>query len=252
MIYVIRYMFIVLYTIFWGVVGCILALYDGELVVWVGRQWVGWIYKTCGLEIDIEGLENLDPDQPIVLMANHQSTLDIGAIILAFPHSWRFVAKRELQWVPFFGWVLALSDQIMIDRGNRTKSVASLRVAAERVRNGVNVIIFPEGTRSHDGHLKEFKSGGFHLAIEAGVPIIPATVSGSMRLTPKHSLRVESGRMKVTFGEPIPTAGLTVADRQTLKDQVRVAIEAGFDWTYQDRPEATQERSRSSAPGSAS
>jgi len=243
MIYVVRYFFIVLYTIFWGVVGCLLALIDGEYVVWVGRQWIGWIFRTCGLEIDVEGLEHLDPDQPVVLMANHQSALDIGAIVLSFPHSWRFVAKRELQWVPFFGWVLALSDQILIDRGNRAKSVASLHRAAERVRNGVNVIIFPEGTRSEDGRLKAFKSGGFHLALEAGVPIVPATVSGSMRLTPRHSLRVESGRMKVVFGEPIPTADLTVDDRQELKQRVREAIEAGFDPDYQGRPVAAADGS---------
>ena len=237
MIYAIRYFMIALYTIFWGVVGCIVAPFGGEHVVWVGRNWIGWIFKTCGLEIEVEGLEHIDPDQPVVVMSNHQSALDIGVLVLTFPNSWRFVAKRELQWIPFFGWVLALSDQIMIDRGNRTRSVASLRRAAERVRGGVNVMIFPEGTRSRDGALKEFKSGGFHLAIEAGVPILPATVSGSLQLTPPRSLKVESGKMKVTYGAPIPTEGLAVGDRQALKERVREAIADGFDWDYQPRPE---------------
>ena len=241
MIYVVRYLLIALYTVFWGIVGCIVALFDGELVVWVGRNWLGWIFASCGVKIEVEGLENIAPDQPVVLMSNHQSALDIGALILSFPNSWRFVAKRELQWIPFLGWVLALSDQIMIDRGNRTKSIASLRKAAERVRGGVNVIIFPEGTRSPTGELTAFKSGGFHLAIEAGVPVLPATVSGSRQLTPTRSLRVESGTIKVTYGLPIPTEGLAIADRQALKERVRDAIQDGFDWDYQEpleRPRA--------------
>lgn len=248
MIYVIRYLLIALYTIFWGVVGCLLALVDGEYIVWVGRSWIRWIFATCGLAIEVDGLENIEPDQPVVLMSNHQSALDIGAIVLSFPHSWRFVFKREIAYIPFFGWVMALSDQIMIDRGNRTKAVASLKKAAGRVRGGVNVVIFPEGTRSPTGALTPFKSGGFHLAIEAGVPILPATVSGTLRLTPKNSLRVESGTMKVTYGKPIPTAHLEVEDRQALKQQVKEAIEAGFDWDYQDAPQDDREKSNAAGP----
>ena len=241
-------MLIALCTVFWGIVGCIVAPFSGERVVWVGRNWIGWIFASCGLKIEVEGLENIAPDQPVVLMTNHQSALDIGAVILSFPNSWRFVAKRELQWIPFFGWVLALSDQIMIDRSNRAKSVASLRKAAERVRGGVNVIIFPEGTRSLTGALKAFKSGGFHLAIEAGVPILPATISGSLQLTPKNSLKVESGTIKVRYGVPIPTEELAIEDRRALKERVRAAIQAGFDWDYQQPPETSEATTEAAAP----
>jgi 1-acyl-sn-glycerol-3-phosphate acyltransferase len=249
MIYVIRYLLIALYTVFWGILGCVLALINGEYVVWVGRSWISWIFKTCGLKIDVEGLENIPTDQSVVLMANHQSALDIGALVLTFPNSWRFVFKREIAYIPFFGWVMALSDQIMIDRGNRKSSVASLQKAASRVAGGVNVMIFPEGTRSLTGELKPFKSGGFHLAIDAGVPILPVTVSGSIPLTPKDSFKVESGTMKVTYGVPIPTEGLTTNDRKTLKVAVRDAIQAGFDWDYQQLP--ASEGDRTAAPESA-
>jgi 1-acyl-sn-glycerol-3-phosphate acyltransferase len=231
MVYVFRYVLIALYTVFWGTVACLALCVDrsGESAIWVARNWVGWIFATCGIRAEAEGLEQVERSRPQIFMCNHQSVVDIGALIVTLPVSWRFVAKRELLWIPFFGWALGLSGHVIVDRGRREKAVASLRRAAERVAGGVNVIIFPEGTRSPSGEMGPFKSGGFHLAIESQVPIVPVTVSGSRRITPKRSLRVESGRVKVVFGEPIPTKGLSVEDRQALKDAVRRGILAGYD-----------------------
>ena len=101
------------------------------------------------------------------------------------------------------------------------------------MRRGTNVIIYPEGTRSEEERLGAFKSGGFHLAIQAGVPVIPVSVSGSRRITPKHSLRIERGRIRVRFGRPIPTKDLGLEDRHALKAQVREAILDGFDTDLQ-------------------
>ncbi len=229
MIYVVRYCLIALYTIFWGALATAAAPFSGEAIVWIGRQWIGWIFATCGIRVEVEGLERIREVPVAIYMSNHQSVVDIGAIVLSMPVSWRFVAKKELTYIPFFGWALALSDQIVIDRGNRRRSVESLRRAAERVRAGANVIIFPEGTRSPDGSLQPFKSGGFHLALDAQVPVVPVTVSGSQRLTPKRSLQVRSGTVKVVYGAPIPTAGMTVKDREQLKRAVADAIRAGYD-----------------------
>jgi 1-acyl-sn-glycerol-3-phosphate acyltransferase len=240
--YVVRYLLIVLYTVFWGTLGLLLSAVDrsGESVVWVARNWVRWILATCGVRVERSGLEGLDLSRPYVVMANHQSVFDTAAIVATWPGSFRFVAKRELTWIPFFGWALAASGHVIIDRSNRESSVRSLERAAERVRNGKTVIIFPEGTRQPAGQIGEFKSGGFHLALAAQVPIVPASVSGSSRITPPHSLRVESGRILVRYGEAIPTAGLTLDDRQKLKETVRSAIAAGFE------PELAADR----APGS--
>ncbi len=237
MIYVLRYVACADFTVFWGSVGCIAAIFEhtGEWSVWVARRWLRWCLGACGVTVEAEGLENVAPDQqPFVLMTNHQSIFDVAAIILTLPVSWRFVAKRELTWIPFFGWALALGKHVIIDRSNRETSVRSLRDAAQRVRQGTNVIIFPEGTRSESGTLGEFKSGGFHLAIESQVPIVPATVSGSLRITPKRSLRVESGRILVRYGKAIPTEKLTLDDRNQLKEHVREVILAGFDPELQD------------------
>ena len=247
MIYVYRYLMIVLYTIFWGLVGCVIGLVDrsGEGIIWVGRRWVSWILASCQIEVHCEGLEHVDPKQPCVFMSNHQSVIDIAAIVSTLPVSWRFVAKRELLWIPFFGWVLGMGGHVIVDRGDRERAVKSLKHAADRIRAGTNVIIFPEGTRSPSGTMGPFKSGGFHLAMEAGVPILPITVSGTNRITPKGSLRIESGRVGIRYGAPIPTADLGLEARGQLKDVVRRAIAAGFDRDLQGEasPDPSWERS---------
>lgn len=238
MIYVLRYLLASVYTVFWGLLAMLAALVDrsGESVVWIGRTWVRWILAGCGVHVVCEGCENVDPSQSYVFMSNHQSVFDIAAIVSTMPVSFRFVAKRELLRIPFFGWALALSDQIVIDRNDRDRAVRTLKQAAQRIRGGVNVIIFPEGTRSPTGELRAFKSGGFHLALEAQVPILPITVSGTQRITPKRSLRVESGVVKIRYGKPIPTHGMSVEDRLLLKEEVRSAILQGFDPDFQAAP----------------
>jgi 1-acyl-sn-glycerol-3-phosphate acyltransferase len=243
-IYVVRYLLAALYTVFWGGVACLAAPFDrdGRTVVWVGRRWVSWILRSCGVRVEVDGIERLPRDRGCVYMSNHQSVFDTVAIVATLPVRWSFVAKRELTWIPFFGWALRLGHQIIVDRRNRESSVRSLARAAERVRAGTNVIIFPEGTRSPDASLGEFKSGGFHLAIQAGAPIVPIAVSGSWRITPKRSLRIESGRVLVRYGEPIPTQGLGLDDRAELKRRVRDAILAAFDPELQQGGEAAAQR----------
>lgn len=241
MIYVYRYAMIALYTVFWGILACGVGLVDrsGEKIIWIGRRWISWILATCHIEVECEGLENVDMTQPYVFMSNHQSVFDIAAIVSTIPVSWRFVAKRELVWIPFFGWALGMGGHVIIDRSRRDRAVKTLKQAAERIRSGTNVIIFPEGTRSPTGSMGPFKSGGFHLALEAEVPILPITVSGSQRITPKRSLRIDSGRVKIRYGKPIPTAGLDLERRESLKDEVRRAISAGYDPELQsDHPRA--------------
>ncbi|MGI9590453.1 MAG: lysophospholipid acyltransferase family protein [Myxococcota bacterium] len=229
MIYVLRYLLVALCTVFWGTFGLIAfpLARRGEVVMFVARRWVSWMLACCGIRVEADGLDNLT--EPVVIMSNHQSVFDIAALIHTLPLEWRFVAKKELLWIPFFGWALAAADQVIIDRSDREKSVRSLRRGAERVRGGINVIIFPEGTRSQEAALGPFKSGGFHLALQAGVPVIPVSVSGSSRITPKHSLRIESGTIRVHYGKGLPTAGLGVEARSELKERVREAIVAGFD-----------------------
>jgi 1-acyl-sn-glycerol-3-phosphate acyltransferase len=237
---VLRFLLIAAYTVVCGTGACLASPFDreGRALVWFARRWVAWILATSRVEVLADGLERLPRARPCVYMSNHQSVFDVVAIVATLPVRWKFVAKRELTWIPFFGWALLLSRQVIVDRHDRASSVTSLARAAERVRSGASVIIFPEGTRSPDGALREFKSGGFHLAIQAGVPIVPVTVSGSRAITPPSSLRVEAGRVLVRYGEPIPTEGLRVEDRGALKRRVREAIAKGYEPALQDAPPA--------------
>jgi len=248
-IYVARYLMVALCTVVWGTIGLVLfpIARRGRGVMFVARNWIAWMLACCGVRVEAEGLENLS--EPVVIMSNHQSVFDIAALIHSLPLEWKFVAKKELLWVPFFGWALGAADQVIIDRSNRERSVQSLRHAADRVRGGVNVIIFPEGTRSPEAGLAEFKSGGFHLAIQAGVPVIPVSVSGSSRITPKGSLRIERGSIRVRYGRPIATAGLVVEDRNRLKEQVRSAILGGLTAEEQGQPAPAPSLSRVGVAG---
>ncbi len=235
MIYVLRYSLVAIYTVFWGTLGILLFIFirEGRAVPWVVRNWTKWIMASCGIRYRVEGAEGVVDAQPCVIMSNHQSVFDIAVLANTLPVSWKFVAKRELLRIPFFGWAMALGDQIMIDRSNRERSVESLAVAAKRVAGGVNVIIFPEGTRQPGPGVGELKSGGFHLAMQAGVPIQPVSISGSRRITPRGSLRIESGEILIRYGKPIPTHDLAEDDRAALKQRVADAIEAGIDFSRQ-------------------
>jgi len=234
---------VTLNTVIFGLPVVLVSFLDpsGRVALNLVRAWNLVNLFVYRLEVEVEGVDRIPRDTPLVIMSNHQSMLDIAALVKTLPIDFRFVAKKELVRVPFFGWALWSSGQIIVDRQNRARSVASLRRAAKRIRSGVNVIIFPEGTRSRDGRLGPFKSGGFHLAIQAQVPILPATVSGSHRISRKGSLRVRRGaKVKIHYGDPIPTRGLAIADREALKDRVRRAIERGYDPKLQ--PEASTAR----------
>src|SRR5690606_5137224 len=147
-----RIALLALYTLIIGIPVIAVSPFDREsrLVRPLARTWIRWILTTFRIRVEVEGLEHVPTHAPVILMSNHQSLLDIAALIHTLPRtmSWRFVAKKELVRVPIFGWCLVTTGQIIIDRGNRERAVRSLRRAAERIRGGASVIVFPEGTRS--------------------------------------------------------------------------------------------------------
>jgi len=175
----------------------------GAAVPRAARLWSRLMLAAVGARVDYEGLERLDPRRPYVFIANHQSSVDIWVLLAALPLTVRFVAKRELRNVPVIGWALSASGSIFVDRADRGRAIGSLRGAAERVRAGVSVILFAEGTRSRDGDLLPFKKGPFHVALQAGVPVVPIAICGSGDVLPARSLRVRPGPVFVRLLEPI-------------------------------------------------
>jgi len=204
----------------------IVAFFDRRGRVWwtFARLWGQTIYASAWSPIRSSGFDSLTWDQPCILMANHESYMDVPAIIAACPVPIRFVARREVFKTPIMGQAMWMTGQIPVDRSNREKSIESLRKAAKKIADGRTVLVFPEGTRSRDGRLQHFKKGGFMLAIDAQVPIIPIGLSGTRSVVPRGSRSFRPGVVGLSVGEPIKTHGLTVEDRDHLMEQVHESL----------------------------
>ena len=199
---------------------------SGDRVLDLARSWSGWITSFAGVTIEVENRAKLIAEQPYVFMANHASSLDIWAVFVAIPRRIRLIAKKQLARIPLFGWVMWAGRFIFIDRQNSIAARRSIEEAGERIRNGDSVLIFPEGTRTRDGSLGAFKKGGFHLAVRAGVPIVPVALKGTRELMPRGSYLLRRGTIRVIIGEPIATQGLSEAERTILSERVRGIVAA--------------------------
>jgi 1-acyl-sn-glycerol-3-phosphate acyltransferase len=213
-------------TIVGAVAALLSRLFDssGDTVLVLARWWSRAICSLSGVKIEVEGGGALDHTHSYVFMANHLSTIDIWALYVALPLPVRMIAKKQLASIPLFGWAMWAGRFIFIDRQNGVSARRSIERATERIRAGASVLLFPEGTRSRDGQLQPFKKGGFHMAIDAGAPIVPVALQGTRELMPRGSLRVKPGRVKVTIGAPIPTEGLGADDRNALLERVHGTI----------------------------
>jgi 1-acyl-sn-glycerol-3-phosphate acyltransferase len=216
----------VVYTVFWASLGILTwpLSPSGDLYLEYARIWSGWILKSLGIPLAVVGRERMDPEQTYVLMSNHQSVFDIFALFRGVDQPLRMVAKRGLFWIPILGWSMWMCGFIPIDRSNRESAIRSLDRAARRIRAGVSVLVFPEGTRSRDGNLHPFKKGGFMLALKAGVPVVPVVVLGTDAIMEKGSLRVGRAEVEVRIGRPIAVEGRGAESRDRLMTEVRRAM----------------------------
>ena len=195
----------------------------------VGRWWGKSILRVSGIKVQTKGLENLDPERPCVFMCNHQSNFDILVLFSALPAQFRWIAKAELFRIPLFGRAMRGAGYISIERKDRKKAIQSLKEAAGRIRNGVSVMIFPEGTRSPDGNIGEFKKGGFILAYDAGVPIVPVVINGTWAIMSKDSLKITPGKVRLTILPAVDVANYSKTDKPKLVEDVREKIIKEFE-----------------------
>jgi 1-acyl-sn-glycerol-3-phosphate acyltransferase len=198
----------------------------GERVMPLARLWSRVIMAAAGVRLEVKSRAPLDPGRAYVFMANHASTIDIWAALLGIPISFRFMAKKQLGYIPLFGWALRAARFIFIDRQNAVAARRSIEEAARRIRAGQSVVIYPEGTRTRDGQLAAFKKGGFHLAMTSGAEIVPVAIRGSRALMPAGAFFTRPGKVTLMIDTPIPTAGLTLADRDALVTKVRDRVAA--------------------------
>jgi len=214
-------------TIVLSLIGLAVALFGNreETLHRMARLWGKMNLAAAGIEVRISGLHRLS-SPPYVFMCNHQSALDIHALLAELPLSFKWIAKRQLFSIPIFGWAIKKAGYISIDRENAREALKAIEKAAMRIREGMNIIIFPEGTRSADGNLLPFKKGGFTLAFRAAVPVVPIGIYGSSALQPKGSfVPLKKGVIYIEVGEPIVLEGMEKSRKTQVMDDVRLRIE---------------------------
>jgi len=184
------------------------------------RWWSTVILWAAGIKVRVHGLENVVEDEPHIFASNHISWFDVPALAKILPH-YKFVAKAELFKVPIFGRGMRAVGMIEIQRENRKAAFGAYDLAADKIREGASVVVFPEGTRGRAYPLRPFKKGPFVLAIAAGVPIVPIIVHGTIEIMPKGSLRVHPGTIDVHLLKPVSTTGYDYDHREALMETVR-------------------------------
>jgi 1-acyl-sn-glycerol-3-phosphate acyltransferase len=189
------------------------------------RLWARALVSAAGIELQTENLETIDPEQRYVLVSNHYSYLDIPCILTAVPQPIRFMAKVSLFKIPVFGWALGRAGFIPIDRKNRRTAVKSFDLAADRIRKGNTIVIFPEEGRSRHREMRTFQRGAFLLALKSEQLLLPIALDGTYDIYPAGVWRVKAGRVTLKVGTPIPTAGVSVRDKERLANESRAQIQ---------------------------
>jgi 1-acyl-sn-glycerol-3-phosphate acyltransferase len=189
------------------------------------KLWARMLVKAAGIDLHVENVELIKPDHRYILVANHYSYFDIPVIFAAIPQPIRFLAKVSLFKIPIFGWAIARAGFIPIDRKNRRTAVKSFDMAADRIRKGNTIVVFPEEGRSRTREMRPFQRGGFLLALKSQLPIVPIAIDGTFDVFRVGAKRVTPGRVTVKVTEPIPTAGLTLKAKEALANESRARIE---------------------------
>jgi 1-acyl-sn-glycerol-3-phosphate acyltransferase len=198
---------------------------NGNIIHHYARWWAKIQLLVSGVKVKVSGLEHLDKENPYIYMSNHQGSYDIFALLSCLPVQFRWIAKKELFAIPILGWAMSAANYISIDRSEMRKALKSIERAAGKIRGGVSVVIFPEGTRSRDGFIQPFKRGGFTLALKSGVPIIPITINGSRDVMPRDSMRVRPGEIRVTIDRSVETSPYSLKERNVLMEKIRGILE---------------------------
>ena len=212
------------YTIVLGTTSLFSTLVDrtGNFAHRCARAWAGLILKTTGVHVRVSGLEHLQPGRSYVFAANHQSIYDIPIVFTSIPFQLRIVAKESLGRIPFMGWHLRRAGHLLVDRRNPGADI--VQKMRRLVGESSSLIVFPEGTRSVDGRLGRFKKGSFLVAIDAGLPVVPVSISGSRHVMKKGQLTVRRGEVELTIHPPLPTADVKREEVMAFAGHVRQTV----------------------------
>ncbi|MCU0232921.1 MAG: 1-acyl-sn-glycerol-3-phosphate acyltransferase [Thermoanaerobaculales bacterium] len=218
---------VVVATAILGSLAVVVGLGSRRASVRVAHLWGRCCLRLAGVPVTVEGRERIAAGGRYVIMANHESGLDIPALLAALPPSieLRFLAKRSLFRVPFLGWSMRVMGFIPVDREDRSTAAETLAQTLAQVRQGGSPLVFPEETFTADGRLRPFSRGGFLVALKSGLPVLPVGLEGPRLVLPPDGRSLSPRPITVRIGEPIPTAGLGVSRRRALTAEVRSAID---------------------------
>lgn len=195
----------VIATIILGFFSSLVALVDrsGTIPHFFAKAWSRFVFWGVGIKVTVKGQENIPKDQAVIFAANHQSTMDIPAMFGFLPVQFRIMAKQILFMIPFLGWHLYLGGNIPIDRKNARKAFGSVFKATSRIKAGISLLVFVEGTRSRDGKLHRFKRGSFTLAKKLQVPVVPIAIQGTFERMPPWAWTASAGKVTIDILPPI-------------------------------------------------
>lgn len=198
---------------------------SGNTIHSLARLWGRSLLFLSGVSVDISGVEHFLTDRPQILFSNHQGAFDILVLQAFIPVQFRWVAKKSLFKIPIIGWSMSLAGYVSIEREKPSSAYRSIEAAAEKVKHGTSVLIFPEGTRSAQDKLLPFKRGGFLIAMKSGVPIVPISIKGTSNIMKRGSFLIRPERVKVIVNKSISTIE---TDEKILMSDVKKAIEHGL------------------------
>ena len=221
------------YTIVLGTLSILSTFVDrkGHAAHWCARAWAWLILATTGVDVAVKGLEHVKRGETYVFISNHQSIYDIPVIFASLPFQLRIIAKKSLGRFPFLGWHLVRAGHLLVDRRNPDPS-GILNRWRRLVADQLSLIIFPEGTRSADGSVGRFKAGSFLLALEAGLTIVPLSVSGTVQVMKKNRLMTCPGQVMLEVHQPVRTSRIdnpTIRDARTLAAQIEAIVRSAVE-----------------------
>jgi 1-acyl-sn-glycerol-3-phosphate acyltransferase len=198
---------------------------SGAAIHSIASFWCAIILKLAGVEVEVRGLHNVPSKGPVVFASNHQGIFDIPVLQAMIPIGFRWVAKESLFKIPVIGWTMGFAGYIAINRESATRAFKSMEAAAEKIRSGTSVLVFPEGTRSKEAGVLPFKRGVFALATKSMAPLVPISIDGTRHIMKGTSPIIRPARVRVCVGKPIETDGV---DEKALMDAAREAIIGGL------------------------
>jgi 1-acyl-sn-glycerol-3-phosphate acyltransferase len=221
---------IILLTLVLGAVATIGGIFDGSgnFSHNIARLWSRLICRLNGIKVEIIGLENIPSDKAQVFIANHQSYFDIFALSGYLPVQIRWMAKSILFKIPLFGFAMKSAGYISVNRENRKKAYESFLKAIEKLNTGSSIVIFPEGTRSLDYKVAEFKKGGHLLAMRSQKPMVPVTIIGTGRIIKKGSGVINPGPVKIIISPAIEAANISSKEGETALNNIREIISQNY------------------------